>query len=35
MGLSSKGVAIVSVRVVAVECILCKSNRFVMNDLLK
>ena len=32
MGLSSKGVAIVSVRVVAVECILCKSNRFVMND---
>lgn len=34
MGLSSKGVAIVSVRVVAVECILCKSNRFVMNDLL-
>ena len=32
MGLSSKGVVIVSVRVAAVDRILCKSNRFVMND---
>lgn len=32
MDRSSKGVAVVPVRVAAVECILCKSNRLVMND---